>query len=210
LVISRPGRDLEEQGQAFLDIARENQQWAQDNITYFLVFHKEERVNKGELAPGTVKNFCRAIKLFCDMHDLTTLNWKRITKVLPKSKSASNDRAPNAIQKLLSRALSEQGIRPHALPKGVRRYEWKGAHGFRKFFETRAAEAMPFVNVEFLMGHSLGLSESYYKPQEHDVLQHYLKAVDLLTINDDKSTLQKQVQELTEKSKEELYIHKDN
>jgi integrase len=29
------------------------------------------------------------------MNDLTTLNWKRITKVLPKSKSASsNDRAP--------------------------------------------------------------------------------------------------------------------
>lgn len=24
-----------------------------------------------------MKNFCRAIKLFCDMHDLTTLNWKR-------------------------------------------------------------------------------------------------------------------------------------
>jgi hypothetical protein len=29
------------------------------------------------------------------MNDLTTLNWRRITKVLPKSKSASsNDRAP--------------------------------------------------------------------------------------------------------------------
>lgn len=41
-----------------------------------------------------LKNFCGAIKLFCDMNDLTTLNWRRITKVLPKSKSASNDRAP--------------------------------------------------------------------------------------------------------------------
>jgi two-component system sensor histidine kinase VicK len=41
-----------------------------------------------------LKNFSGAIKLFCDMNDLTTLNWRRITKVLPKSKSASNDRAP--------------------------------------------------------------------------------------------------------------------
>jgi hypothetical protein len=36
-----------------------------------------------------------------------------------------------------------------------------------------------------------------------------LKAVDLLTINDDKLTLQKQVTQLTEKSKEESYIIKE-
>jgi hypothetical protein len=106
---------LEEQSQAFLDIARgaaaatsENstsnnnnnnnnqhqQQWAQDNIIYFLISQRE-RWERGELAPGTLKNSCGAIKLFCERNDLTTLNWKRITKVLPKSKSASsNDRAP--------------------------------------------------------------------------------------------------------------------
>jgi len=35
-----------------------------------------------------------------------------------------------------------------------------------------------------------------------------LKAIDLLTINSDRTTLQKQVAELTEKSKEETYIIK--
>jgi hypothetical protein len=30
---------------------------------------------------GDFEEFCGAIKLFCDMDDLTTLNWKRITKV---------------------------------------------------------------------------------------------------------------------------------
>jgi hypothetical protein len=59
----------------------------------FLISQRERR-ESGELAPGTLKNFCGAIKLFCDMGNLTTLNGKRITKVLPKSKSASNDRAP--------------------------------------------------------------------------------------------------------------------
>jgi len=39
-------------------------------------------------------------------------------------------------------------------------------------------------------------------------LEDYLKAIDFLTINDDKLTLQKQVSELTEKSKEENYIIK--
>jgi hypothetical protein len=87
------GGDLEERAQAFLDKAKGDPQWAQDSITYFLVFHKD-RVNNREIAPGTLKNFCLAIKLFCEMHDLTSLNWKRITRVLPKSKCASDDRAP--------------------------------------------------------------------------------------------------------------------
>jgi hypothetical protein len=40
------------------------------------------------------------------------------------------------------------------------------------------------INVELTMGQVLGLSESYYKPTEKEVLEDYLKAVPLLTIND--------------------------
>jgi hypothetical protein len=64
------------------------------------------------------------------------------------------------------------------------------------------------INVEVLMSHSTGVSDSYYKPIEKTLLEDYLKAVDLLTINTDKVTLQKQIAELTEKSKEENYIIK--
>lgn len=64
------------------------------------------------------------------------------------------------------------------------------------------------TNVEYIMGHSLGISQSYFKPTEKDVLTDYLKAADLLTINDDKLTLQRQVAEQTEKNKEENYIMK--
>jgi hypothetical protein len=337
-----PGRNLEEQGQAFLAKARENQQWAEEKILLFLNFHKQ-RVLRKELAAGTLKNLCLAIKTFYEAYGdlLPTLNWKRrISKALPRAKSSSNDRAPtqeeirklcecpdrrikpivytmcssgirlgawdflcwkhvspktnekgevvaakllvyagepeeyytfitpeaynvlkewmdfrasydekitaeswvmrnrwqtvdvvkgrggekggrfglathpkklpsNAIKKILVRALSIQGIRV-ALPEGVRRHEWKGAHGYRKFFQTNATRVMSSINVEFLMGHSLGLPESYYKPTENDVLQDYLKAVPSLTINDDtdKTTLKKQVAEMTEKAKEENYIIK--
>ena|ERR671914_291664 len=64
------------------------------------------------------------------------------------------------------------------------------------------------INVEITMGHNVGVSASYYKPQAREVLEDYLKAVETLTINDDKLTLQKQVEELTEKNKEENYIIK--
>ena len=66
--------------------------WAQDNILIFLDFHKQ-RVRQKELAAGTLKNYYRAAKLFCEMNDLP-LNWKRITKGLPRAKNSSNDRAP--------------------------------------------------------------------------------------------------------------------
>ena len=35
------------------------------------------------------------------------------------------------------------------------------------------------------MGHNIGISSSYYKPTEKEVLEDYQKAVDLLTVNDD-------------------------
>jgi S-adenosylmethionine:tRNA-ribosyltransferase-isomerase (queuine synthetase) len=64
------------------------------------------------------------------------------------------------------------------------------------------------INIELTMGHDIGISASYYKPTEREVLEDYLKAVDLLTINSDKVILQKQVLELKEKSKDSEYIIK--
>jgi hypothetical protein len=58
----------------------------------FLDFHKE-RVRRKELAAGTVKNYYRAVKLFCEMNDLS-VNWKKISRGLPRVKKSSSDRAP--------------------------------------------------------------------------------------------------------------------
>jgi hypothetical protein len=111
----------------------------------------------------------------------------------------------SGIKRLLERALWEQGIR-HPLREGIRRHEWKAAHGFRKFYKSHAEQVMKPINVEITMGHNIGVSASYYKPTENDVLQDYLKAVDILTINSDKIVLQKQVAELKEKGKDNEYI----
>jgi hypothetical protein len=110
-----------------------------------------------------------------------------------------------AIKRLLSRVLWEQGIR-QALSPGVKRHEWKGTHGYRKAFKSRAEQVMRPANVEILMGHDIGISESYWRPTEHELLEDYLKAVPLLTIISNSIVLEKQIEELTEKSKEENYI----
>jgi hypothetical protein len=113
----------------------------------------------------------------------------------------------SGIKRLLERALWEQGIR-HPLSEGIRRHEWKAAHGFRKFYKSRAEQVMRPINVEITMGHNIGVSESYYKPTEREVMEDYLKAIELLTISGDKIVLQKQVAELKEKSKDNEYIIK--
>jgi hypothetical protein len=112
------------------------------------------------------------------------------------------------IKRLLERALWEQGVH-HPLAKGVKRHEWKVAHGFRKFYKSRAEQVMRPINVEITMGHDIGVSASYYKPTEREVMEDYLKAVDSLTINTDKVVLQKQVAELKEKSNEGGYTFSD-
>jgi len=108
----------------------------------------------------------------------------------------------SAIKRLIERALWEQGIRK-PLPKGKNRHEWKTAHGFRKYYKTRSEQVMRPVNVELTMGHDIGISKSYYKPSEKDILQDYVNAVDLLSINTtNNKELENRINDLTEKQDE--------
>ena len=70
----------------------------------------------------------------------------------------------SGIERLLERGLWEQGLR-QPLENGSRRHEWKAAHGFRKFYKSRAEQVMKPINVEITMGHNIGVSASYYRPR---------------------------------------------
>jgi integrase len=60
------------------------------------------------------------------------------------------------------------------------------SHGFRKFATTNMIRSRLNPEArEMLLGHKIGLSNSYYKPDANEILQEYLKAVDLLTINEE-------------------------
>jgi hypothetical protein len=45
---------------------------------------------------------------------------------------------------------------------------------------------MKSINIEILMGHSTGISDSYYRATEEELLEDYLKAVDFLSISTEK------------------------
>lgn len=91
----------------------------------------------------------------------------------------------SGIKRLMEDALWTQGIRKN-LTGGKKRHEFQADHGFRKWFKTRTEmSGMKSINIETLMGHSLGISDSYYRATEQDLLEDYLRAVDYLTINNE-------------------------
>lgn len=75
-------------------------------------------------------------------------------------------------------------------------------HSFRIFAVTNMQRSKIDKTIrEMLVGHSTGLDSVYYKPQDEEILQEYLKAVDALTINNE-HRLQKQLNHYKQKSNE--------
>ena len=58
------------------------------------------------------------------------------------------------------------------------------------------------------MNHSIGISDSYYRATEKEVLEDYLKAIELLSIQGNEKKLMKQLQELHDRSKDNDYVIK--
>ena len=63
---------------------------------------------------------------------------------------------------------------------GEKRHEFQAVHAIRKFFKSHCEQVMKSINVEVLMGHTIGVSDSYYKPSEKEILDDYLKAIQFL------------------------------
>jgi len=106
----------------------------------------------------------------------------------------------SGVKRLMERALWAQGIRKK-LTEGKKRHEFSANHSFRKYFHTmcHSSGIKPAV-AELLLGHSLGLGDSYLRFAEEEILQEYLKTIDNLTIIDE-NRLKIQVQVLTNKTR---------
>ena len=104
------------------------------------------------------------------------------------------------IRRLVERALWAQGIRTE-LEFGKRRHEFQTDHGFRKWYKTQCEIAgMKPINIEKLMGHSVGISDSYYRATENELLDDYSKAVPALTIGSE-HRLQNQIKKIEEQAR---------
>jgi hypothetical protein len=112
----------------------------------------------------------------------------------------------SAIKNLIYEAWKIQGVRDKLSIPEKKRHEFKSTHGFRKYFETKCQLAkMNHNNIKLLMDHSLGESQNYHRPTEEELLEDYLNAVDLLTINEE-NRLKRIVDDLSKKNRNSDYI----
>ena len=115
------------------------------------------------------------------------------------------------VKRLIEDAIWAQGIRTK-LASDKRRHEFQADHGFRKWFKTRCEIAgMKSINIETLMGHSIGISDSYYRATKEELLQDYLKAIDFLSISSEnalklKNQKIKESNDSLKREKDELYF----
>ena len=88
----------------------------------------------------------------------------------------------------------------------TQRTEIMRAHGLRKFFDTNLVRAVVHaIKIEALMGHKKGIQSSYFRPTDDELLEEYVKAIELLTINEE-NRLKIEVKELTAKTESNEYI----
>jgi hypothetical protein len=138
------GKDLDEQGLAFLNQVRKNgssQQWVSQSIRMFIESLKKrmhdntsDDIKKDELAASTIKNYFQKIKFLYETcqeevdGNLPSINWKKLSKILPKARSASNDRAPTKEE--IRKAIHAQDRRAKPIiltmcSSGIRLGAWK-------------------------------------------------------------------------------------
>ncbi len=86
------GSNLQEKLYNLYVQAKQDTEWLQDSLIDFIVFQKE-RVDKGEIVNSTIPNYYKSVKLFCDMNNII-INWKLVSKGMPRGNHAANDRAP--------------------------------------------------------------------------------------------------------------------
>ncbi len=86
----------------------------------------------------------------------------------------------------IGRETLQWKLRDIARRCNVRCKEIPIAHGFRYFWMKQAVNSKLNAEIrEMLLGHKIGLASAYYRPTEQEMLDEYMKAVNLLTINEE-------------------------
>ena len=107
------GKDLAAKARTFVGKAKADSQWATVTINEYMRKQKE-RAERKEISESTVPNYFKPIKLFCEMNDIA-LNWKKISKRIPRGRSYGQDRTPTTEEVKLILSYPDRRIKPAAL-----------------------------------------------------------------------------------------------
>ena len=103
-----------------------------------------------------------------------------------KTGSTSKPFNVGSLRAILEYYIINSGIREIDHQNPHKRKQIPIFHGFRKFYTKQLVDSKLNPEIrEMLLGHKIGLVSCYYKPTEQEMLNEYLKAVRLLTINEE-------------------------
>jgi integrase len=120
-----PDLDINSQAIEFIKKAKGNDQFVYSSFINFIV-SQNKRVDKKDITPGTVRNYYKAAKLFCEMNDIV-VNWKKIAKGLLREKQYGDDRAPTLDEISQLMKYPDRRIKPIILvmaSSGIRGGAW--------------------------------------------------------------------------------------
>jgi hypothetical protein len=118
--------DIEKRCNDFGEHGKQNSNWALNHFIRFFQYQKK-RVEKGEIAASTLRNFVKSLKAFSDSADLN-IPWKKVAKGLPRARQSSNDRAPTIEEIRRVVDYPDRRIRPIVytmVSSGIRPYNIK-------------------------------------------------------------------------------------
>jgi hypothetical protein len=116
---------MEERATVFAEKGKKDSDWVFVSVLRFAQSQKV-RIESGQISPATLRNYIKAVKLFCEMNDISIV-WKKITRGLPKARRFADDRAPSLdeIRKIIE--YPDRRIKPIVytmLSSGIRLDAW--------------------------------------------------------------------------------------
>jgi integrase len=115
-----------------------------------------------------------------------------VRKFSPKTRTKGKSFKDRGLRSLLQKTIDNAGLRQIDHDNPHKRKQIPIFHGFRKFYTKQLVDSKLNPEIrEMLLGHKIGLASAYYKPTVQDMLNEYLKAANLLTINEENRLKQK-------------------
>jgi hypothetical protein len=111
---------------SFVTKAKANPRWAEGVVLNYLLDQKERALKK-EIQAITVGNIKKPVKLLLEMNDVSGINWKKISRIMPSARRYAVDRAPTVDE--LRFLLSNTDLRFQAMlltmtSSGIRLGAW--------------------------------------------------------------------------------------
>jgi hypothetical protein len=119
------------------------------------ISHQKERVQSNEIVAGTMLNYYKPVKLFCELNEIN-LNWKKISRGLPRGRKYSSDRAPTVEEIRTLVEYPDRRIKPIVYTmcsSGIRLgawdyLRWKDVEPITEYGEVVAAKLVVYEGTD--------------------------------------------------------------